>query len=133
MQGTTRQLHPIVRDEVFRIASEALRNAFKHAGAEQIEVELRYDERQMRLRVRDDGKGIAAELLRAERQEGHFGLRGMRERAMLAGGKLTVWSALDSGTEVDLSIPASRAYSSPSSSRSWLAAKIFGRGATSDS
>jgi nitrate/nitrite-specific signal transduction histidine kinase len=59
-----------------------------------------------------DGKGIDPELLREEGREGHFGLRGMRERAKLAGGKLTVWSGLDTGTEVELSIPALHAYSS---------------------
>jgi len=57
---------------------------------------------------------------------GHFGLRGMRERAQLMGGKLTVWSELESGTEVELSISASRAYAtSPSSRRSWFAEKFF--------
>ena len=111
VQGTPRALHPIVRDEVFRIAGEALRNAFRHAAAKQIEVELRYDERQLRVRVRDDGKGIDPEVLRTEGREGHFGLGGMRERAKLAGGKLTVWSGLETGTEVELSIPAPRAYS----------------------
>ena len=85
VQGTPRPLHPIVRDEVFRIAGEALRNAFHHAAAKQIEVELRYDERQLRVRVRDDGKGIDPEVLRAQGREGHFGLRGMRERAKLGG------------------------------------------------
>ena len=110
VQGTPRALHPIVRDEVFRIAGEALRNAFRHAAARQIEVELRYDERQLRVRVRDDGRGIDAEVLRADGRERHFGLRGMRERAKLVGGKLTVWSGLDTGTEVELSIPAPHAY-----------------------
>jgi signal transduction histidine kinase/ligand-binding sensor domain-containing protein len=110
VQGTPRALHPIVRDEVFRIAGEALRNAFRHAAAKQIEVELRYDERQLRVRVRDDGRGIDSEVLRGEGREGHFGLRGMRERAKLAGGKLTVWSGLGTGTEVELSIPAPHAY-----------------------
>ena len=110
--GHAAALHPIVRDEVFRIAGEAMRNAFRHAGAKQIEVELRYDERQLRVRVRDDGKGIDPEVLRAEGREGQFGLRGMRERAKLIGGKLTVWSGLDAGTEVELSIPAPHAYSS---------------------
>jgi signal transduction histidine kinase len=118
VQGTPRPLHPIVRDEVFRIAGEALRNAFHHAAASRIEVELRYDERQLRLRIRDDGKGMDPELLRAEGRERHFGLRGMRERAKLAGGKLTVWSAVDTGTEVELTIPAPHAYIRPSSSRS---------------
>jgi signal transduction histidine kinase len=114
VQGTPRALHPIVRDEVFRIAGEALRNAFRHADAKHIEVELRYDKRRLRVRLRDDGKGIDPEVLRTEGREGHFGLRGMRERAKVAGGKLTVWSGLDAGTEVELSIPASHAYSSSS-------------------
>ena len=100
VQGTPRALHPIVRDEVFRVSGEALRNAFRHAGAKQIEVELRDDDRQLRVRVRDDGKGIDPEVLRAAGREGHFGLSGMRERAKLAGGKLTVSSGLDAGTEV---------------------------------
>jgi signal transduction histidine kinase/ligand-binding sensor domain-containing protein len=133
VQGTPRALHPIVRDEVFRIAGEALRNAFRHAGAKRIEVELRYDERHLRVRMRDDGKGIDPEVLRAEGREGHFGLRGMRERAKLAGGKLTVWSGLDAGTEVELSIPGPRAYSSPSPGQSWLAQKVFGPSDASDS
>src|SRR5208282_2511874 len=133
VQGTPWALHPIVRDEVFRIAGEALRNAFRHAGAKRIEVELRYDERHLRVRMRDDGKGIDPEVLRAEGREGHFGLRGMRERAKLAGGKLTVWSGLDAGTEVELSIPGPRAYSSPSPPRSWLAQKVFVPSDTSDS
>ncbi len=133
VQGTPRALHPIVRDEVFRISGEALRNAFRHAAAKQIEVELHYDERQLRVRVRDDGKGIDPEVLRAEGREGHFGLRGMRERAGPAGGKLTVWSGLAAGTEVELSIPAPHAYSSSSPTRSWLAQKVLGPRDTSDS
>ena len=133
VQGTQRVLHPIVRDEIFRIAGEALRNAVRHASARQIEVEIRYDERQMRLRVRDDGIGIDPAVLRAEGRAGHFGLRGMRERSKLAGGKLTVWSGLDAGTEVELTIPASHAYAAASRPRSWLAEKLFGEGTTSDS
>jgi len=123
-QGAPRALHPIVRDDIVRIASEALRNSFRHAGAKQIEVELRYDERSLRLRVRDDGKGIDPKILSQGGREGHFGLRGMRERAELIGGKLAVWSGLDSGTEIELTVPASRAYASASSTwRSRLAEK----------
>jgi signal transduction histidine kinase len=132
VQGTPRALHPIVRDEVFRIAGEALRNAFRHAAAKRIEVELRYDERQLRVRVRDDGKGIDPEVLRSGGQEGHFGLGGMRERAKLAGGKLTVWSGLDAGTEVELSVPGPNAYSSASPARSSLVQKLFGQSEISD-
>jgi signal transduction histidine kinase/ligand-binding sensor domain-containing protein len=123
VEGTPRNLHPIVRDEIYRVASEALRNAFQHAEAKQIEVELRYDERQFRLRVRDDGKGIDATFLTAEGRAGHFGLHGMRERAKLMGGKLTVWTAAQSGTEIELIIPAVRAYSA-SPRRSWLSEKF---------
>jgi signal transduction histidine kinase/ligand-binding sensor domain-containing protein len=123
--GTPRNLHPIVRDEIYRIAGEALRNAFRHAEAQQIEVEFRYDERQLRLRIRDDGKGIDAMFLAAEGRTGHFGLHGMRERAKLMGGKLTVWTAAESGTEIELTIPAARAYAA-SPRRSWFAEKFLG-------
>jgi signal transduction histidine kinase len=119
VEGTPRNLHPIVRDEIYRIVGEALRNAFRHAEAKQIEVELRYDERQLRLRIRDDGKGIDPTFLTAEGREGHFGLHGMRERAKLMGGKLTVWTEPGSGTEIELSVPAVHAYAaSPSRSGS---------------
>ena len=111
VEGTPRNLHPILRDEVYRITGEALRNAFRHSGAQSIEVEIRYDERQLWVRVRDDGKGIDPQLISEDGREGHFGLPGMRERAKLIGGKLTVWSELDAGTEVDLRIPSSHAYS----------------------
>jgi signal transduction histidine kinase/ligand-binding sensor domain-containing protein len=110
VQGAPRSLHPILRDEIFRIAGEALRNAFGHAEAKQIEVELHYGERHLGLRVRDDGKGIDPAVLSEGGREGHFGMHGMRERATLIGGKLTVWSALGSGTEVELNVPASHAY-----------------------
>jgi ligand-binding sensor domain-containing protein/signal transduction histidine kinase len=124
VEGTPRTLHPILRDEVYRIAGEALRNAFRHAQAQRIEVEIRYDERQLRLRVRDDGKGIDPKLLSEDGRAGHYGLHGMRERAKVVGGKLAVWSELDSGTEVELSIPASHAReTSAVRHRSWLAAK----------
>jgi signal transduction histidine kinase len=126
VEGTPRSLHPILRDEVYRIAGEALRNAFRHAQAKQIEVEIRYDEAQIRLRVRDDGKGIDPKVLGGEGREGHYGLHGMRERAKLIGGKLTVWSDLDSGTEVELSIPAGAAYAT-SRRRSWLFEKRSGK------
>ncbi|HTY87365.1 MAG TPA: histidine kinase, partial [Candidatus Acidoferrum sp.] len=110
VEGTPRNLHPILRDEVYRIAGEALRNASRHAQARKIEVEIRYDERELRLRVRDDGKGIDSKILSGEGRDGHFGLRGMRERAKLVGGQLEVWSDAGEGTEVELSIPASIAY-----------------------
>jgi len=132
VEGTPRELHPILRDEVYRIAGEAMRNAFKHAQARRIEVEIHYDERRFRLRVRDDGKGIDARLL-SDGRAGHYGLRGMRERAKLLGGKLTVWSELDAGTEVELKIPAANAYESAGGrGRSWFAEKLAGKGTGTD-
>jgi signal transduction histidine kinase len=110
VEGTPQNLHPILRDEVYRLATEALRNAFQHAAARAVEVEIRYDEEFFRLRVRDDGKGIGPEVLRGDGREGHYGLHGMRERAKLVGSKLTIWSEVDGGTEIELIIPASRAY-----------------------
>jgi signal transduction histidine kinase len=108
VEGISRNLHPILRDEVYRLATEALRNAFRHAAAKNVEVEVRYDEKHFRLRIRDDGKGIPSDALSG--REGHYGLPGMRERVKLVGGKLTIWTELASGTEIEIIIPGARAY-----------------------
>ena len=110
VEGNVRDLAPIVRDESYRIAGEAVRNAFLHAEATEIAADIRYGERQLRLRIRDNGKGIDPEVFRAGARDGHYGLPGMHERAKIVGGKLAVWSELDSGTEVELTIPAAIAY-----------------------
>ena len=110
VEGKPRNLHPIRREEVHRIAAEALGNAFRHARARNIEVEIRYEEQQFRLRVRDDGKGIDPEVLSATGRDGHFGLHGMKERAEIANGKLEIWSRDGAGTEIELTIPAASAY-----------------------
>jgi signal transduction histidine kinase/ligand-binding sensor domain-containing protein len=124
VEGESRDLHPILRDEIYRIAAEALRNAFRHAQARQIEVEVRYGNQQFRMRVRDDGKGMDTVVLAGEGEpEGHFGLRGMRERAKVIGGKLVVWSEVGVGTEVELIVPASSAYTTARKG-SWLSQKF---------
>ncbi len=110
VEGQPRNLHPILRDETYKIAAEALRNAFRHAQAQHVEVEIRYDSEQFRLRVRDDGKGIDPTVLASQGSEGHYGLPGIRERAKIMGAKLTVWSEADAGTELELRLPASLAY-----------------------
>jgi signal transduction histidine kinase len=109
IEGRPRDLHPILRDDIYRIAREALRNAFRHAKASKIEAEIMYGERLLRLRIRDDGKGIDPQLLDAGR-DGHWGLPGMRERAEQIGAKLDMWSEVGAGTEVELSIPGPVAY-----------------------
>jgi signal transduction histidine kinase/ligand-binding sensor domain-containing protein len=118
VEGQARDLHPIVRDEIYKIAAEALRNAFRHAQAGRVEVEIRYDSDDFRLRVRDDGKGIDQAVLAAQGIEGHYGLRGMPERAAAIGGKVAVWSEMGAGTEVELRVPARTLYAA-SARRSW--------------
>ena len=110
VEGETRDLHPIVRDEIYRIAAEALRNAFRHAEARRIEVDIRYDRAEIRLRVRDDGKGMDAAVLSGRGREGHYGLSGMSERAKVIGGDVAVLSRPYEGTEVELTVPARAAY-----------------------
>jgi ligand-binding sensor domain-containing protein/signal transduction histidine kinase len=120
VEGQPRDLHPILRDEIYKIAAEALRNAFRHGQAGLVEVDIRYDDDEFRLRVRDDGKGIDPEVLAAQGIEGHYGLRGMPERAAVIGGTLTVWSKVGEGTEVELRLPAGAIYAA-SRRPSWMA------------
>ena len=110
IEGSACPMRPNLHIDVFRIAREALRNSFSHSQGHLIETELAYTESLFRLRVRDDGKGIDPdERLRAERS-GHWGLKGMRERAERLGGELEVWSEPGAGTEIELRVPASIAY-----------------------
>jgi signal transduction histidine kinase len=132
VEGEPRSLHPILRDEIYRVAGEALRNAFRHAQAHRIEVEIRYDDRQLRLRVRDDGKGVDPKALDVRQRSGHWGLHGMHERARLVGGILNVWSEVKSGTEVELIVPAAKAYATfPSRRHSWWSEKLSWKGMVS--
>lgn len=126
VEGAPQDLHPIIRDEVYRIAAEALRNAFRHARARQIEVEIHYDRQEFRLHVRDDGQGFDPVVSDSHGRPGHYGLPGMKERAKIAGGKLTIWSEVGAGTELELQIPASTAYVKVAR-RSWLSDKLAGK------
>ena len=110
VEGKRRELDPLLRDEVYRIAREALRNAFGHAKAQKIEAEITYRDSEFLLHVRDDGIGIATQVVNQGARAGHWGLPGMRERAKSFGGKLEVWSEHDAGTEIALIVPASIAY-----------------------
>jgi signal transduction histidine kinase/ligand-binding sensor domain-containing protein len=123
VEGEARNLHPIIRDEIYKIAAEALRNAFRHSQAQQVEVEIRYDNEQFRLRVRDDGKGIDRAVLSGDGVEGHYGLHGMRERGTVIGGKLTIWSEVDAGTEVELRLPGNIPYAR-APKPSWLSRRF---------
>ena len=110
-EGTSRPLHPIIRDEVYRIGREAVTNAFRHSQARTVEVDLHYGGDELRVSVRDNGCGIDPQVLHAGK-EGHWGLSGMRERTEKIGGKLRLWSSADGGTEVDLRVPGRIAFES---------------------
>ena len=121
-EGRPRPLHPVIRDEVYRIGREALVNAFRHAEAAGVEVEVEYASKHLRVLVRDDGRGIDSEVLRSGR-DGHWGLSGMRERAERIGARLKVRSRAASGTEVELNVPGHVAYQAQPAARThgWLA------------
>ena len=108
-EGTSRPLKQAIRDEVYRVGHEALINAFRHAQATKIELEMQYTAKSFKVLVRDDGIGIDESVIK-QGKEGHWGLSGMRERSQEIGGKLKVWSRAGAGTEIELTIPAQIAY-----------------------
>jgi signal transduction histidine kinase/ligand-binding sensor domain-containing protein len=109
VEGHRRALVPAVRDEAYRIGREALVNAFCHSQARNIEAELEYGTAELRILVRDNGRGLDPQVLRSGR-EGHWGLPGMRERAESIGARLSLWSSPTAGTEVELAIPGHVAF-----------------------
>jgi signal transduction histidine kinase len=128
VEGTPRSLRPAVRDEVYRIGREALANAFRHSDASVVETVLDYTRERFRMIVRDNGCGMDPLVLRSGR-EGHWGLSGMHERSKKIGGRLNVRSAIEAGTEIELTVPASAVFEHSASSgfRNWLAS-LYSRG-----
>ena len=107
--GKERQLRAAPLDEVYRIGCEAIVNACRHSRARKIEAEVEYGSSELRVAVRDDGRGITPQDLDSGRK-GHWGLRGMRERAERIGARLQLWSSVALGTEVELSVPGRVAF-----------------------
>jgi signal transduction histidine kinase/ligand-binding sensor domain-containing protein len=110
VEGARQALSPILHDEIYRIGRELLRNAFHHAQASHIDAEIRYGNGNLRLRIRDDGKGIDRNILDEGARPGHWGLPGVRERTKRIGGRFDIWSEAGEGTEIELTVPASSAY-----------------------
>jgi signal transduction histidine kinase len=110
VEGVWQPLSPLLQDEAYRIAREILRNAFHHAQASRIEVEIAYDPEFFRLRIRDNGRGIERKVFDAGSRPGHWGLPGVRERAKRMGAQLKLWSEPGAGTEAELTVPARIAY-----------------------
>jgi signal transduction histidine kinase len=129
VEGSPIELHPVVRDEAYWIGREALANAFRHSQGRRIEIEIAYGRRELRLRFRDDGRGLDSHLLQTGRP-GHWGMQGMRERAQKIGAHLKAWSRPGAGTEVELRVPASMAYHTGRGQLSWLG--FLGRGVPTD-
>ena len=90
-----------------------------------MEVELTYGAGELTLRVSDDGKGMDSKTVEAGRL-GHWGLQGMRERALSLGASLEVWSRPGAGTDIQLSVPGAVAYgSSPARSRMFVVRRLL--------
>ncbi|QWT21336.1 ATP-binding protein [Bacillus sp. NP157] len=122
--GRQRVLEAPVCEEVHFICREAMLNAFHHARATRVEVEITYDPHHLRLRVYDNGVGIDAETLELGGKAGHWGLVGMQERARSIDGKLAVWARDGAGTQVELLVPGRVAFASTTTSmpaRAWRA------------
>lgn len=112
VEGERKALSAAFHAEIYRIAREVLRNAYEHSRADRIEVELRYGDHALRLRIRDNGRGIDPKIVKAGGSPGHWGLRGIRERSQQIGAKLDFWTEINAGTEVQLTVPAAVAYES---------------------
>ena len=112
ISGTRQLLHPLVGNELLLIGHEALINALLHSHATSIEIEIEYGLRSLKLIVRDNGCGIDSEILRSGRA-GHWGLTGMRERAEKIRAEIKIWSRVNAGTEVVVSVPRRFAFKDP--------------------
>jgi signal transduction histidine kinase len=108
-EGQVQTLDPMALDEIYCIGREAMVNAFRHSKGRSVEVEVDYAAWELRLRIRDDGHGIDPDILQSGRA-GHIGLAVMRERAERIGGQLDIISGPGAGAEIELKVPASKAY-----------------------
>ena len=124
VEGRPRAVTSDVLQETYRVGREALLNAFRHANANSIEVQIIYGDEGLSLRVRDDGSGIEEKTVASGSLGGHWGLPGMRERAHQIGAELSVWTRPRAGTEIELRVPAAIAYVKRTVRPPWMS---FGR------
>jgi two-component sensor histidine kinase len=110
VDGQVRRLNPVVTAELGKIAREAVCNAFRHSKAQAIELELTYGKREMQLRVRDNGQGFEPAVLERDSGHLHLGLQNMGKRAEKLGAAFKLWSRVGIGTELEIILPAQRAY-----------------------
>jgi len=121
VEGVQRSLHPAVGDEVLQIAREAAANAFRHAQPRHIDIGLGYERRRLTLSVVDDGVGFEVDTVVGHGPAGHWGLKGMHERAAALRARLTLSSRPGAGTAMELSVPATIAFRRPAKKwRRWM-------------
>jgi hypothetical protein len=118
IDGQPCAIDPMVLTELSKIAREGLCNAFQHAKASAIEVELSYGSNFLQLRVRDNGKGFDPERLQLTSGSRRLGLENMRRRAEAIQATFKLWSRMGVGTELEATIAGKHAY--VGKSRSWL-------------
>jgi signal transduction histidine kinase/ligand-binding sensor domain-containing protein len=127
VEGRSRAVDPLVSAELARIADEALFNIARHAKASSVDITIRFESRQLCVEIRDDGVGIAANVLEIGHKPGHFGLVGMRERAERIGGTFSIESRLAMGSAVTMTLPAKLAFGDQTPGRQWLFSRLFGK------
>jgi signal transduction histidine kinase len=119
--GQARSFDQLIRDDIYCIVREAVRNAFHHAQARHIDVEIHYTRPNFIIHVRDDGVGMSADLISQKRRVGHWGIQGMKERAASFGGGVSIDSRPGGGTTVSLVVPGKLFTSVRPVSPSWSA------------
>lgn len=129
VEGATRAIQPLIREEVYLVGREALANAFRHSRASQVEAVIQYEKEGLRVAVRDNGVGIDPAIIDSGRSN-HYGLSGMRERVDRIGGEFSVSSAINAGTEIEIFVPGKIAYGAIARSRAgaWLGRFYVRRG-----
>jgi len=102
--GKPQSLAPAILEQITLIAREVLSNALLHSEATQIEAEIEYSPRGLRLIVRDNGRGMDRPIVRSV-ENPQWGVFGMRERAKKIDAQLRIWSRSGAGTEVEIYVP----------------------------
>jgi signal transduction histidine kinase len=102
--GRPRRLETAIQEQIQLIARDAMSNAFRHANATIVEVEIEYLSRTLHVCVRDNGLGIDPRVF-CLGQFRHVGILGMQERARIIGGRLRIWTKKKAGTEVEICLP----------------------------
>jgi ligand-binding sensor domain-containing protein len=122
--GKERALNSLIAEELYKLGSEAMLNAFRHASATSIEAEIIFGAHELGLNVRDDGTGTSQDILQHGGVDKHYGLPGMKERAEQIGARFSIFSRVGAGTEIEVRVPSKVAYRSARRSVNGLLQKL---------